>query len=534
MKLSSSFIALSLSGALLGLSACSGGGGGGSPSPVPTPSPTPTPTPTPTNSPPTGVIDTPDGTSADEGQTARMDASGSTDPDGDALSFAWTQTSGPSVTIDDTTMPTISVTLPEVDQDTDLTFSVEISDGTATVSQSVTIEVKNYARSPLSSQFGGIIGDLDLGADDAFDLFTGGPRDGDGFAAYLMFQDVQGDLFLERLGIQDSNLIEQPLERSSERVMLPGGSLMTDDPFVLETNFSSILGPDVILLDRESGDLSIFQTEFPGGPITATASGTFNIADACNVTRALVRGPSPTTGFSVIDLLVGSNSGGFTILYNDGFEDSSEYGNFSTSEIVTTSPGLCFFRAFNDLYAFDPINSEIFEIEEPVGTSPNFGTRISVGIDAQRFTLVDAQPGIGQGGQEFQALLLTDGDHAGEHYLFTMYWLQSGGIETELLRLPNGVPAELISTSVDVFGTNGIDFDSDLIIRVPDTPYVYIRENLSERDDNRVTFGPLQFFEVGFGAEEITTVSVSGNGARELLVINEENRLLSFFNEEMP
>jgi len=60
------------------------------------------------------------------GQTADLDGSESHDPDGDSLTYQWTQTSGGDVTLDDETAAVASFTATD---DGKLTFELVVSDG---------------------------------------------------------------------------------------------------------------------------------------------------------------------------------------------------------------------------------------------------------------------------------------------------------------------------------------------------------------------------------------------------------------------
>jgi len=66
--------------------------------------------------------------SVDEGQSALLSGAGSSDPDGDALSYAWTQTAGPPVVLDGADTAAASFTAPDVSMDTALTFELEVTD----------------------------------------------------------------------------------------------------------------------------------------------------------------------------------------------------------------------------------------------------------------------------------------------------------------------------------------------------------------------------------------------------------------------
>ena len=66
------------------------------------------------------------------------------DPNGDALSFRWTQTAGPAVQLSDPAAAQPTFAAPQVDQTTILTFQLVVSDGPmSSVPDSVDIEVRD-------------------------------------------------------------------------------------------------------------------------------------------------------------------------------------------------------------------------------------------------------------------------------------------------------------------------------------------------------------------------------------------------------
>jgi hypothetical protein len=80
-----------------------------------------------------------------EGDTVSLDGSGSSDPDGDTLTYAWTQTAGTQVTLDDASSATPSFTAPDVGADGEtLTLELTVDDGNGhTATDAVAININN-------------------------------------------------------------------------------------------------------------------------------------------------------------------------------------------------------------------------------------------------------------------------------------------------------------------------------------------------------------------------------------------------------
>ncbi len=179
------------------LAACGGGSGGSSSGSASTPPPTPTPTPS-GNTPPVAVASS-ESSKVTQGGAFVVTASGSTDADGDSLTFTWAQTAGPlalqGVSTQDTTL---NLTAPIVTQDTALTFEVTASDGTASTTDTVTVTAEPIAASatvrpgpPINTTLAALIGVTNEG-DDQYRLYwtDGFSSSGNNIIASQIYSDA--------------------------------------------------------------------------------------------------------------------------------------------------------------------------------------------------------------------------------------------------------------------------------------------------------------------------------------------------------
>ncbi len=85
---------------------------------------------------------------ADERTTVTLDGSASSDPDGDALTYNWTAPAG--ITLSDTAAQSPTFTAPDVTSDTDYTLTLEVSDGSLSDTDTVTVTVRHVNRAPVA------------------------------------------------------------------------------------------------------------------------------------------------------------------------------------------------------------------------------------------------------------------------------------------------------------------------------------------------------------------------------------------------
>lgn len=92
-----------------------------------------------TNTAPVASVDAPN--TATSGDTVRLDASGSSDADGDMLEYEWQVVNGSGVTLSGANSATASFTAPEVTTATTVQVRLIVSDGMATAEQTVSVSV---------------------------------------------------------------------------------------------------------------------------------------------------------------------------------------------------------------------------------------------------------------------------------------------------------------------------------------------------------------------------------------------------------
>lgn len=148
------------------------------------------------------------------GSTVNLDGTNSSDPDGDRLRYNWTQTSGPTVTLNDPTTPTPSFTAPAATaSDQLLTFALRVEDDFG-LSVLDGVEITVLANNPPVADAGPDQGPIDSGQTVTLD--GSGSSDPDGDALTYTWTQVSGTPVSLTGGSSTSPTFVAPLVNGTE------------------------------------------------------------------------------------------------------------------------------------------------------------------------------------------------------------------------------------------------------------------------------------------------------------------------------
>lgn len=483
------------------LSACSGGGGTAPPA-APDP-------PVSTNSPPSIAL-TASSQLIDERQSLRIDASATTDPDGDVLSFELSLDGSSSASVlSRASGPVWTLETTKVDADEVVTATLRVSDGTTEVSEDVTFTIRKFDRSPISTIWAVPTQTYDVSDNGSAKL----PED-------VFFSGFKILHVLHRSATNTLSVLEFTFFNSIFRDP-------TLIPLDMPASASDFLMAERIQYASERSGFAVFSPETESIRVFKRESqqdvsdgGQFSIPGLCDASWAHISTDSDILQFP--SLLIGTGNGLHAWL-NDGrtipLRDRS--GTFSQSRIWRPSGRFCF-AATGGIY-YDEMAHEIELVLLDTFSDTEFPGPVSVSVP-NGLRLVDIETGLSQIREEYIALLFAGETHNAPHQLTILYQSPNGAVDQLDIPLPAGIPASLTVGSIDtdfdeVEFSNFANKDDDIVIAVPDTPYAYvIRSEYSV--EAGLTFAPLEFFHVGFDVLDTALIITDGT-ARWSLITND-------------
>lgn len=487
------------------LAACGGGGGGSSSTSTPPPPPPP-----PANIAPAASLSAE--ATVVEGLPFTLDASDSSDADGDTLTYSYSVISGPDIDLSGETGPTVTLDAPFVDMDTALTIQVSVSDGSASDTADATVTIINE-----------VLGaDAGLGLELRAETFPTRPiRDA------FVTQDEGIVFFTESENGDSTDLFSVPLSDPTTfgtmREDFPDNRTGDEDFFVDYVSATSAIPVEAIILGDER--VQFLDYAFAEDGTNSARRVLFDVADACALVTSREGETSAgqvmiigrQTGLSFYSFEERSNTAdgnrqilerSFTLL--DSIEDGNPYCVLTAPQATTPEPRNQQFMAFNT----EALTATTFSYtDDGLGNiSLSEGETVSefAGLPAGDLEFVAGDTNTGFINQ--LAVVLSDGNREGAHAVVNLRLdlAGSGAIESEVASWPIGTPSDIAFDFTEEAGRF-------LFVTLPDTSSV-----LSLPDNGFFTSGTAPFTpsysEVGAGYDIIAgTPLETGSDTAETL-----------------
>jgi len=458
--------------------------------------------------------------SVDERQSLQIDASATSDPDGDQLTYdlslngsAFASVSalaeGPVWTLDTT----------QVDADEAITATITVSDGTNEVADEISFTVRAFDRTPLSTVWAPTTAAYQVSDNGSAKLSEN--RFYDGYLIlHVLTKSPANTLSVLEFSFFNS-LFRDPIEIA---LNLPASSR---DTLLADRTSYATTRPGFAVFSTETNSLNTYKRE---NQDTVSDGGQLSIPGLCSAGWADIT-VDPDSITESASLVAGSDSALWAFL-NDGAEISTRAlsGTFSMSTVLFPTGDFChpgprgiyYNPSTRELNAYPVDGISISELPLPAFVSVPLG-----------LSLVDIGSGQAQNRAEFIAMLFAGDAHDDAHQLSILYQASTGLLEQLDIPLPAGVPTSMLVESFDTdhdevdFGISA-NLDDDIIIAVPDTPYVYvIRSEYSA--EAGLSFAPIEYLETGFDVQEASLFYTDGT-ERLSLITNDGWTLRLFEN----
>lgn len=482
--------------ALLAILAASCGGGGGSPPATPPPPPV-SPPPSPPSSTITAVATT-SATSVDEGQPFRLDASGSTTTSGAALSYAWTQTDGPAVTIANPATAVLDLNAPEVTASATATFRVTVTAGASSSQASVDVSLANIAQTPVHTTL--TLGQTEvipysiatlLGFNQELLVAFYSPFIAGNISLLVALADASGDVSLDRTGTTMG--LAGNYSPTKTYISLAPALPRSTDPSRLKY---AVVQED---LDR----LIVLST--PNPPFQSDLARTLDrpCAVSWKIQDQLVYIGQRTKGFTLASLSTSPSNPGMVL--------ATDASGVSLCALLAPDRSIKGGVVFNDsnpslrdVLAVDPDSNVIYHFTRPGTSSSTYvlDEAVPLQLTSTATLTFAAQAEVGSN-NEGLALAFTDGQHRGVHRLVVIGFDAQRKIVQETHSWPVGVPNTVLNEDLDRDG------DREVAIITASSPQAVVFESgPSTPPSTTADFLPLsdaRFVEIGLGATAAVT-----------------------------
>ena len=521
-----------IAGAVLavGLSACGGGGSGSGSPPASSPPPPPpplSPPPPPANSAPSVTI-TSNAGGTDEGQVAWIDATASTDADGDTLTFEIRQTGGPAILPApgeadiDFMASRIAFSVPEVTADSDLEFQVSVSDGTDTSTESFSLTARTIVLSPETTLFGDtIIRIPDSGSEEqvaygytngfasAYAIRSLADVDEPGTGRKVLSLINRHLLSDGSFGVAERTDLDMPadLKRSRTSAVVTRGYLFSELIAVEES--------DKVFILTQTGNTPPY-SEFNSVTVDAP----------CAVNAQAIEPVDNGLG----DLIIGQRGGGISVYYNLGNHSPySKPGKFDLPIPLSGSGDFCHIDSFySPPSGVTAIDSADGTLHRWIQTGPPLGILESPAINLELLpdeTIIAYAANGDSLGRQVHAIVTTSGEHDGTHRLILLYTDYDGGALKRTVRTwTKGIPSDVFIFDLDdPSASNGA---KDVVVALKTAPYAVIVEELGTPGiGTTATYDEIKYAPVPLGTAELVPTYMpdfSGYGFVGLDVLGED------------